>query len=949
MATARDLCLLEGSDGKDEYSRLQAFLVKADVFDFFKAIYYRLGIRRIKDLKDMTANDAERINMTNPQFLRLKRYYDKEKSVIYRFFHSGTKLLPRAPSHSRESSESRFLIARDNVTTGRLLGEGEYGQVYQGDWRGEGGSMVSVAVKTLHKDAEPRFTVEIQKEIDAMSTVNHPNIIRLYGVVLSSPIMLVLELAPLGSLETLLIKEGPAFPVLRLYQYAQQIASGMEYLAEKSIVHRDLAARNILLVTKAKPKISDFGLARPLAPGRKYYEMTNPKGRVAFGWTAPEALKTSRFTVQSDVWSYGVLLWEMFSHGDNPWGECNAMQILEMVDAPLMRRLPQTEDCVADVHCLMNKCWSHDPDERPTFTALRKLIVDIWPHKGRALTELNVENDPKKLSFSTGEIITITKMNSGQYWWFGQNERGNYGSFPEDHVKILEDCELHERSPVSSQGHEMSPPRTADDISRPTGVTNVIHIGHDDISKIPFEDLEKALKSKAVTPLKPAATQDFSRPPPLPLKNRGTQPTFPRGDAPTLPPPNRRGTGVVPNDLPPPYTPHDRNQHFRASTVGSIPLNGDPRIHPYVPPFRSDMPNPPPSPLYLPAPLPRSIQGYAPLGGLVNEIPSEDVYEAMHAPQMWPSPTKPLLKSTSSPELASPVEEHVDLLSSNDYVPMRLDGGARFVEECRQFNSSSKPPSDSTPENIKRQPVPKPRKLPPANKSQGVADKTGNKVTPPTPAPRSHTSSRINKITTFYPDGHISPQMNPRRYSEGPENREPLPSPPPKPRGTSQALSPQLSPKNRGPLPSLPIIQPKRQPKFQEELPAGGRRLSGWAICVREVQNASENVTDREAQMILSLYEWKPEDAIFHLNVVSGVGLSPDDSPKKVREVIMQQAKDPQKSMEELAIQKVIEFAHGSGIEKKMKKKDARKILQQCHWKYEAAINCLADKKATKK
>eukprot|EP00118_Oscarella_pearsei_P016332 m.154956 g.154956 ORF g.154956 m.154956 type:complete len:903 (+) comp38649_c2_seq1:125-2833(+) len=902
MATARDLCLLEGSDGKDEYSRLQAFLVKADVFDFFKAIYYRLGIRRIKDLKDMTANDAERINMTNPQFLRLKRYYDKEKSVIYRFFHSGTKLLPRAPSHSRESSESRFLIARDNVTTGRLLGEGEYGQVYQGDWRGEGGSMVSVAVKTLHKDAEPRFTVEIQKEIDAMSTVNHPNIIRLYGVVLSSPIMLVLELAPLGSLETLLIKEGPAFPVLRLYQYAQQIASGMEYLAEKSIVHRDLAARNILLVTKAKPKISDFGLARPLAPGRKYYEMTNPKGRVAFGWTAPEALKTSRFTVQSDVWSYGVLLWEMFSHGDNPWGECNAMQILEMVDAPLMRRLPQTEDCVADVHCLMNKCWSHDPDERPTFTALRKLIVDIWPHKGRALTELNVENDPKKLSFSTGEIITITKMNSGQYWWFGQNERGNYGSFPEDHVKILEDCELHERSPVSSQGHEMSPPRTADDISRPTGVTNVIHIGHDDISKIPFEDLEKALKSKAVTPLKPAATQDFSRPPPLPLKNRGTQPTFPRGDAPTLPPPNRRGTGVVPNDLPPPYTPHDRNQHFRASTVGSIPLNGDPRIHPYVPPFRSDMPNPSPFPLNLRPPLPPSSQSYAPLGGPVNEMPSEGVYQPMYPSEMQALPRKALVKTTSNPELLSSVGDHADLV----YVPMRLEERKGLAQN-----------------------------LPPANISPGVADKTGNKVTPPTPVPRADSSSRSNQMTTFYPDGHVSPQMNTCQYTEGPENRGPLPSPPPQPRGTSQALSPL---QNREPLPSfsLPIVQPT----LQGELPAD---------CVQKVRNAVSNVTNKEAQMILSLYEWKPEDAILHLSVVNEVGLSPDDSPKKVREVIMQQAKDPQKSMEELAIQKVIEFAHGSGIEKKMKKKDARKILQQCHWKYEAAINCLADKKATKK
>ena len=146
-----------------------------------------------------------------------------------------------------------------------------------------------------------------------------------------------------------------------------------------TIVHyRDLAARNILVFSKNKIKISDFGLSRALGVGKDYYQTNfNVNLKLPIAWCAPECINYLKFTSASDVWAFGVALWEMFSYGFQPWAALTGQQILEAIDEPNFQRLEQPESCPKDYYSIMLKCWQHEPHNRPRFMDLITLLPEV--------------------------------------------------------------------------------------------------------------------------------------------------------------------------------------------------------------------------------------------------------------------------------------------------------------------------------------------------------------------------------------------------------------------------------------------------------------------------------------------------------------------------------------------------------------------------------------------
>ncbi|XP_051543405.1 ephrin type-A receptor 3-like [Myxocyprinus asiaticus] len=307
-------------------------------------------------------------------------------------------------------------IEVSNIRIERVIGAGEFGEVCSGRLRLPSKREIQVAIKSLKAGYSDQQRRDFLSEASIMGQFDHPNIIRLEGVVTRcKPVMIVTEYMENGSLDTFLKKHDGQFTVIQLVGMLRGIAAGMQYLSEMNYVHRDLAARNILVNGNLVCKVSDFGLSRVLEddPEAAY---TTRGGKIPIRWTAPEAITYRKFTSASDMWSYGIVMWEVISYGERPYWEMSNQDVIKAIDEGY--RLPAPMDCPVVLHQLMLDCWEKNRSDRPKFerivNTLDRLIRN--PSSLKQLANTAVWEDPVTPEAGVSTVkdwLDLIKM--GQY------------------------------------------------------------------------------------------------------------------------------------------------------------------------------------------------------------------------------------------------------------------------------------------------------------------------------------------------------------------------------------------------------------------------------------------------------------------------------------------------------------------------------------------------------
>ncbi|XP_032398852.1 ephrin type-A receptor 7 isoform X3 [Etheostoma spectabile] len=301
----------------------------------------------------------------------------------------------------------------------RVIGAGEFGEVCSGRLKLPGKRDVAVAIKTLKVGYTEKQRRDFLCEASIMGQFDHPNVVHLEGVVTrGKPVMIVIEYMENGSLDGFLRKHDGQFTVIQLVGMLRGIAAGMRYLSDMGYVHRDLAARNILVNSNLVCKVSDFGLSRVIDddPEAVY---TTTGGKIPVRWTAPEAIQYRKFTSASDVWSYGIVMWEVMSYGERPYWDMSNQDVIKAIEEGY--RLPAPMDCPPGLHQLMLDCWQKDRAERPKFDQIVGILDKMIRNPNtlktpvgtctRPISPLLDQSTPDFTAFcSVGEWLEAIKM-----------------------------------------------------------------------------------------------------------------------------------------------------------------------------------------------------------------------------------------------------------------------------------------------------------------------------------------------------------------------------------------------------------------------------------------------------------------------------------------------------------------------------------------------------------
>uniref|UniRef100_A0A3B4AYC8 non-specific protein-tyrosine kinase n=1 Tax=Periophthalmus magnuspinnatus TaxID=409849 RepID=A0A3B4AYC8_9GOBI len=278
-----------------------------------------------------------------------------------------------------ERPKSKYGIDRHDIVLGRILGEGFFGEVYDGVYK-QNGNRINVAVKTC-KDCSPDVMEKFMSEA-IMKKLDHPHIVKLIGIIEEDPVWIVMELYQHGELGHYLAQNQKTLTVITLVLFSLQICKALVFLEGVNMVH-DIAVRNILVASPECVKLGDFGLSRYIEDEEYYKSVT----RLPIKWMAPESINFRRFTSASDVWMF-VCVWEIMSYGQQPFFWLENRDVINQLEQGI--RLPKPDNCPPALYSLMTRCWSYDPRERPTFT---ELVVKIDVHKMEKEQEVERERD----------------------------------------------------------------------------------------------------------------------------------------------------------------------------------------------------------------------------------------------------------------------------------------------------------------------------------------------------------------------------------------------------------------------------------------------------------------------------------------------------------------------------------------------------------------------------
>ncbi|XP_058479103.1 protein-tyrosine kinase 2-beta-like [Solea solea] len=282
----------------------------------------------------------------------------------------GSDIYAEIPERGADSDE-KHMISRDDVIVGRILGEGFFGEVHDGVFKSPSGERIHVAIKTC-KDCSADVKEKFLSEAGLMKNLDHPHIVRLIGVIEVDPVCIVMELYEHGELGKYLVEQQYLVTTATLILYCLQISKALAYLEGLNMVHRDIAVRNVLVASPKCVKLGDFGLSRYI-DDQEYYKASI--SRLPIKWMAPESINFRRFTAASDVWMFGVCVWEIFSITQQPFSWLENWQVIDQLESGV--RLPKPQICPPTVYSLLTRCWAYEPPGRPGFSQIVCSLSEI--------------------------------------------------------------------------------------------------------------------------------------------------------------------------------------------------------------------------------------------------------------------------------------------------------------------------------------------------------------------------------------------------------------------------------------------------------------------------------------------------------------------------------------------------------------------------------------------